>query len=224
MFLLVWCYEILESQVNHRHLGAGGGGSNRLRKSAGHENKEACFWPPPPPPGHFLHWALKQTARMKPNYTFYACAPLCFFSIMLGKFKNLLPKGPCRSGKQLHMEASENHKQTDKNTNFWKQETHRLQKKIKKASQSKYHTFKVKYNTLPKITFSWFAEKHFRPAGTDPKVGDGLVWNPLPMAFKYTFLDRMQCSFSWFLSSSWRLTYLKLPNTAPNTHFPIMSN
>ena len=33
-----------------------------------------------------------------------------------------------------------------------------------------------------------------RPAGSDPRVGDGLVWNPLPMAFKYTFLDRMQRS------------------------------
>ena len=31
-----------------------------------------------------------------------------------------------------------------------------------------------------------------RPAGSDPRVGDGLVWNPSPMAFKYTFLDRMQ--------------------------------
>ena len=33
-----------------------------------------------------------------------------------------------------------------------------------------------------------------RPVGSDPRVGDGLVWNPLPMAFKYTFLDRMQRS------------------------------
>ena len=33
-----------------------------------------------------------------------------------------------------------------------------------------------------------------RPAGNDPRVGDGLVWNPIPMAFKYTFLDRMQHS------------------------------
>ena len=33
-----------------------------------------------------------------------------------------------------------------------------------------------------------------RPAGSDPRVGDGLVWNPIPMAFKYTFLDRMQRS------------------------------
>ena len=33
-----------------------------------------------------------------------------------------------------------------------------------------------------------------RPAGSDPRVGDGLVWNPLPVAFKYTFLDRMQRS------------------------------
>ena len=33
-----------------------------------------------------------------------------------------------------------------------------------------------------------------RPAGSDPRVGDGLVWNPLPMAFKYTFLYRMQRS------------------------------
>ena len=33
-----------------------------------------------------------------------------------------------------------------------------------------------------------------RPAGSDPRVGDGLVWNPLPKAFKYTFLDRMQRS------------------------------
>ena len=32
------------------------------------------------------------------------------------------------------------------------------------------------------------------PAGSDPRVGDGLVWNPIPMAFKYTFLDRMQRS------------------------------
>ena len=31
-----------------------------------------------------------------------------------------------------------------------------------------------------------------RPAGTDPRVGD--VWNPLPVAFKYTFQDRMQRS------------------------------
>ena len=31
-----------------------------------------------------------------------------------------------------------------------------------------------------------------RPAGSDPRVGDGLAWNPWPMAFKYTFLDRMQ--------------------------------
>ena len=33
-----------------------------------------------------------------------------------------------------------------------------------------------------------------RPAGSDPRVGDGLVWNPIPMAFEYTFLDRMQRS------------------------------
>ena len=31
-----------------------------------------------------------------------------------------------------------------------------------------------------------------RPAGSDPRVGDGLVWNPIPMAFEYIFLDRMQ--------------------------------
>ena len=33
-----------------------------------------------------------------------------------------------------------------------------------------------------------------RPAGIDPRVGDGFVWNPIPMAFEYTFLDRMQRS------------------------------
>ena len=33
-----------------------------------------------------------------------------------------------------------------------------------------------------------------RPAGSDPRVGDGLVWNPIPRVFKYTFLDRMQRS------------------------------
>ena len=33
-----------------------------------------------------------------------------------------------------------------------------------------------------------------RPAGSDPRVGDGLVWNPKPMAFEYTFLDGMQRS------------------------------
>ena len=33
-----------------------------------------------------------------------------------------------------------------------------------------------------------------RPAGSDPRVGDGLVWNPVPMAIKYIFLDRMQRS------------------------------
>ena len=33
-----------------------------------------------------------------------------------------------------------------------------------------------------------------RPAGSDPRVGDGLVWNPLPVAFKYTILERMQRS------------------------------
>ena len=35
---------------------------------------------------------------------------------------------------------------------------------------------------------------NLRPADSDPRVGDGLVWNPLPMAFKYTFPDRMQRS------------------------------
>ena len=39
-----------------------------------------------------------------------------------------------------------------------------------------------------------------RPAGSDPRVGDGLVRNPLPRAFKHTFVDRMQrsLSVSWF--------------------------
>ena len=37
-----------------------------------------------------------------------------------------------------------------------------------------------------------------RPGGSGSglSVGDGLAWNPLPMAFKYTFLDRMQRSKS----------------------------
>ena len=46
-----------------------------------------------------------------------------FFFTTLTQFHHIpSPKGPCRVGKQLHMEASENHKQT-KNPSISKQET-----------------------------------------------------------------------------------------------------
>ena len=42
------------------------------------------------------------------------------------------------------------------------------------------------------IEIDRWPHKGFRPAGSDPRVGYGLAWNPWPMAIKYTFLDRMQ--------------------------------
>ena len=48
--------------------------------------------------------------------------------------------------------------------------------------------------SLPKNRIPTLLQSNLRPAGSDPRVGDGLVWNPLAMAFKYTFLDRIQCS------------------------------
>ena len=48
-------------------------------------------------------------------------------------------------------------------------------------------SFSAKAAVIDENGHSWL-----RPAGSDPRVGDGLAWNTWPMAFKYTFLHRMQ--------------------------------